>query len=655
MKKILVTLLHFMFISFLAQSQGGSLDLGFGTNGFVLSPAVSMNYNGIARQPDGKLIVVGDRSNGGLSDFAILRYLATGSLDPNFDQDGLVITNFGNEFDMANSVAIQPDGKIVVAGVTGPYSGITHLAISRYYPNGGLDISFGNNGLLIIPNNGGTLGVHDIAIQPDGKIVVVGERVINGWFDFSIHRINSDGAMDIGFGQAGMVLIDFGGFNDISSAVEIQEDGKILVAGSAANDLAVARLNSDGNPDESFGGDGKVTTNLTGYFGPRDASMTLQTDGKIIVAVSPISLVNFLRDGAIIRYNQDGSLDASFSDDGLTVYGMSGVDETINDLACQADGKIVVGGSTRINGTSDFAIRRFTPGGILDAGFGNGGDVITHFGSNEAIKALVLTNDKIYAAGITTVNGGILAAYHNANDCALGPLLEVNVSDVYAVSPGGNANTIYIGYGPSSLTLTANITGGHPSYNFSWKLGATLLSSGQTLLINPSSDGTYDYIVTVTDAWGCIKEFTKTIYVIDLRSGHDGDKILLCHGGRERSVLPESVVDHLTHGDYLGNCPPPPPVEVGRAGKQTNANEIAKGFKIYPNPATNFLDVQWTTTNKSQTTIRILNAEGRVVKTLTTKGAINNQRISLEGLAKGIYMLVLKTGSDQKVSKFVIQ
>ena len=122
--------------------------------------------------------------------------------------------------------------------------------------------------------------------------------------------------------------------------------------------------------------------------------------------------------------------------------------------------------------------------------------------------------------------------------------------------------------------------------------------------------------------------------------------------------MTSSVAEHLAHGDYLGICntPPPPPVEVGSTAKQTNTNEItATGFKIYHNPATHFLDVQWTTTNTSQSTIRILNAEGKVVKTFTTKGAVNTQRISLAGLTKGIYMLVLKSGSDQQVSKIVIQ
>ena len=667
MKKILITLLNVLLIASYARPQMGTLDLNFGNNGHVFSPAISMNYNDIALQPDGKFIIAGDISSNGQSDFAILRYKAKGTLDISFGQGGLVTTNFGNEFEAANTVAIQPDGKIIAAGVTGPYTGNTSMAISRYNSDGSLDLGFSDDGMLTLPTNAGTLGGLDIEIQPDGKIVMVGESFFTDGFDFVIYRFNSDGSFDLSFGQDGMVAVDFGAFYDLASSVLIQPDGKIVVAGNSANAFAIARLNNNGSLDISFEGDGKLTTGLNDYYGPRHPAIVLQPDGKIILSGSITSLSDFYSDCSIIRYNVDGSLDFSFSDDGILVFGFSGIQETINDVEIQADGKILVAGSTSINGSSDFLIRRYNTGGIPDNSFNNNGEVITDFGTPEATNAIALTNNRIYAAGISTQHGGLIAAYRGGNDCSISPQLQVNVADVYALNPGGNANTIYLGYGPSSLTLTANTAGGHPAYSYSWELGGTLMGTGPTLTVTQSNVGVYDYKIIVTDSWGCTAEFVKTIQVVDVRCGSKNDMVLVCHRNKNGTyntmcIRTNLVQTHLDHSDYLGNCngaalmgENATGTSAARPAIETKEMFAIKGLKISPNPATHFIDVQWTTTNTAQSTIRILNAEGRVVRTLTPKGAIDNQRISLNGLAKGIYVLVLKTGSDQQVSKFVIQ
>ena len=155
--------------------------------------------------------------------------------------------------------------------------------------------------------------------------------------------------------------------------------------------------------------------------------------------------------------------------------------------------------------------------------------------------------------------------------------------------------------------------------------------------------------------------------MVDVRCGSKNDMVLVCHRNKNGTyntmcIRTNLVQTHLDHSDYLGNCngaalmgENATGTSAARPAIETKEMFAIKGLKISPNPATHFIDVEWTTTNTAQSTIRILNAEGRVVRTLTTKGAIDNQRISLNGLAKGIYMLVLKTGSDQQVSKFVIQ
>jgi hypothetical protein len=238
--------------------------------------------------------------------------------------------------------------------------------------------------------------------------------------------------------------------------------------------------------------------------------------------------------------------------------------------------------------------------------------------------------------------------------------LSVTIPNAYAI-PGGNLNTVYIGYQPAtSITLAAQASSGNAPYSYSWSTNP--IQTTQQITVSLFVAGTYNYTVTATDVSDCSAQATKTITAVDIRTPGKPGKVNICHRDLKGkwttlSVLAGSVPEHLAHGDYLGTClPPPPGVEVGGAAMQTDANEITlKEFKIYPNPATHFLDVQWTTKNTSQSTINILNVEGRVVRTFTMSGTVNTKRISLDGLAKGIYMLVLKTGSDQRVSKFVIQ
>ena len=241
--------------------------------------------------------------------------------------------------------------------------------------------------------------------------------------------------------------------------------------------------------------------------------------------------------------------------------------------------------------------------------------------------------------------------------------LTAAISDVFAVNPGGASNTIYLGYGPASISLAAEITGGNAPYSYQWELGTTQLGTEQSLIVGPNVAGTYNYKLTVTDASGCTAEITKTVKVVDIWSDKKKTKVYICHRDSrgtwtQLSILTGSVANHLVHGDYLGICNNNSSNSeiLTRAANETGGQEIIqKGFKIFPNPATHFLDVQWTTKNTSHSYIRILNVEGKTVKTITTQGVVNQQRISLNGLAKGVYMLVLKTGADQQVSKFVIQ
>ena len=225
-----------------------------------------------------------------------------GVLDPTFDSDGKVTTAFGSATDQAHAVAIQSDGKIVAAGYI--WNGSNYdFALARYNTDGSLDASFGSGGKVTTAFGGATDQAYAIAIQSDGKVLVVGSASNGSNDDFALARYNSDGSLDASFDSDGRVTTDFGSAADVAYAVAIQSDGKIVVAGSASNgsndDFALARYNSDGSLDTSFGSGGKAMTAIlsaTDYA----FAVAIQHDGKIVAAGSTSNGSN--DDFAVARY-----------------------------------------------------------------------------------------------------------------------------------------------------------------------------------------------------------------------------------------------------------------------------------------------------------------------------------------------------------------
>jgi len=253
----------------------------------------------VAVQPDGKIVAAGTLSSPvSLTDFALSRYNTDGTLDLSFGVGGRVTTDFANFYDFASSVAIQQDGKIIAAvgAVISPYS---NFALARYDSDGTLDLSFGNGGKVTTAFVTTAFGqvsaqAYSIALQQDGKIVVAGVANIDGGEDFALVRYNSNGTLDVSFGTGGKVTTDFDlvgqGFSfAFASSVAVQQDGRIVAAGDAyidgGRDFALARYNNNGTLDASFGTGGKVNTNFSGStFADFANSVAVQPDGKIVAA-----------------------------------------------------------------------------------------------------------------------------------------------------------------------------------------------------------------------------------------------------------------------------------------------------------------------------------------------------------------------------------
>ena len=352
----------------------------------------------VAVQSDGKIVVAGYTNSGADDDFALVRYNPDGGLDSTFGTGGKVITDIGSGTnDRGHAVAIQIDGKIVVAGYSN--GGDSDFAVARYNPDGSLDTSFDTDGKQTTDIEGiGGADVGDaVALQSDGKIVVAGRGFNGADDDFAVVRYNANGSLDTSFDTDGKVTTDFGFGNDLGQAVAIQSDDKIVVAGFAFDgtdfDFAVVRYDpTDGSLDSSFDTDGIVTTDFGS--GDRGHAVAIQGNGKIVVAGSSAGGLDF----AVARYNPDGSLDSSFDTDGKQITDISSTDSG-RAVAIQSDSKIVVAGYA-FNGTNDdLAVVRYNADGSLDSTFGTGGIVVTDLGSGELPLAMAIRYGKIVVAG----------------------------------------------------------------------------------------------------------------------------------------------------------------------------------------------------------------------------------------------------------------
>ena len=380
------------------QSNGfrpGDLDTSFGEGGKVFTNVSGTEWaEAVAVQNDGKIVVVGHGSD----DFIVARYLANGKMDTSFGSGGSTRVNFAG-VDTARDVLIQPDGKIIIVGGV---AGLTEMGqgtlghrfvendfgLMRLTSSGKLDTSFGDRG-KVITNLSGTDWAEAVALQDDGKIVVVG----NGGNDFAVARYFANGKPDTSFGSNGTTRVNFAGV-DTARDVVIQPDGKLLVVGSANNerDLGLVRLQTNGKLDTSFGSGGKVLTSVSGTDWAE--AVALQNDGKIVV------VGNGGNDFVVARYLANGKLDSSFGNRGMTRVNFGAID-TARDVVIQPDGKIVVvggvNGNTFLDRTgyveNNIGVMRLNSNGKLDTSFGQVGKITTVTSGTGWAEAVALQKD----------------------------------------------------------------------------------------------------------------------------------------------------------------------------------------------------------------------------------------------------------------------
>jgi uncharacterized delta-60 repeat protein len=323
----------------------GSQDQTFGIGGRVTTAiGIYAEVNAVAVQGDGRIVAAGIvRTCGPCAEFALARYNPNGTLDASFGTGGVVLT-FHPSFDLfseARGVAIQPDGRIVVAGYTGDRFLIrSNFVVLRYNKDGSLDTTFGSEG-GVTTNFGGIDIAYGMALRADGEIVVAGGGGRGGDFALSLYR--PDGSLDPAFGTGGRVTTDFGGDFDHANAVVLQADGRIVLAGDGDEHFALARYDASGNLDPGFGVGGRVTV----LFRREDfaAANGVAVENRKIVAAGLAGSVSHLR-MAVARLESDGTPDVSFGDAGRVETGFVVPNVEARGVAVQADGKIVAAGKS---------------------------------------------------------------------------------------------------------------------------------------------------------------------------------------------------------------------------------------------------------------------------------------------------------------------
>jgi len=397
----------------------GELDPSFGIGGKVQAPFGPESYGGgVAVQPDGKILAVGtpEASQG----FSVARLLPNCSLDPSWGEGGVVTTPLG-KFASAFDLAVQPDGKVVVAGEA-PGTKNEDFAVVRYLANGTPDPGFGGgDGIVVVPV--GTEGDQGrvVAIGPGGRIAVAGiSDIPSNRNAVGVAMLESDGTPEAAFAGDGTTLVQTeSGEDDRGEGVDFQSDGKIVIADSTGagigDGFTLIRLGLDGKPDSSFGGDGVVETPIPGEGGVEEGRISdvlVQPDGKIVgggygvdsVGVTMETVIKF----EVVRYLSNGELDPGFGSGGMVGVRLPSPYSFGRKLALAANGKLILGGTYDANPApleenEAPALMRFNSNGSLDSSFGSGGIVVEPLASGveeESIEGLALQPDgKIVTGG----------------------------------------------------------------------------------------------------------------------------------------------------------------------------------------------------------------------------------------------------------------
>jgi uncharacterized delta-60 repeat protein len=585
-------------------------------------------------------------------------------------------TNFPDVYDFATAMAFTTDGKILVAGRS---ENSDYFLVTRYTTAGAIDGTFGTGGVVRVRPPGINISArsYGMALQPDGKIVLAGWSWPNATKDFCVMRFNADGSFDPGFGTGGIVTTPIGAGNDQARNVTLQSDGKIVVTGLSVNaagnaDYVVVRYTATGALDASFGTGGKVITDINSYDIPESIAIDNTTGAITIAGTSNSDFREDDHEGSgdftVVRYTSAGLPDGAFGAGGIATFDIvSGAYDEAHSLAVQPDGKLIVAGTTKRGGNNDVVVVRLTTAGALDASFGAGGKAIENyegFNSDEDCRSVVLQSDgKIIIGGSVeafpntihrnefglmlmrftttgtldpTFDGdGKAAANLSILDNDLGLVVALNGNRIYLAGNIGQPQDFVIAAFQNDVAAPLPLV---LSQFYAQKQTGKVVLQWQTsseedvkqFVIERSNDGkTYKAIGTVAAVGN---SNTKRNYSF-------ADQSPFMSANNYYRLLMQDVDGNFKYSKIL---------IINFDG------QLSTTIKVFPNPVKDLLQVQLPNGLNGTVGLQIIDMQGRVVKrnNLASDGNALNTTMDVSSLTSGVYILKAQAGNTTVISRF---
>jgi uncharacterized delta-60 repeat protein len=438
---------------------------------------------GCAIQPDQKLIFVGLSKNGSYFELCFARFNVDGTADLSFSGDGKAFVSMGPQQSiggMTPLIKLQSDGKVVAIN-SGASNGSQDIMVCRLDSTGVLDSGFGNGGVVFVDMEG-TQSFPDQAnaldIDVNGNIYVCGVTR-NGFSpldnDYAVIKLNPNGQLDLSFDSDGKKLFNPSGFAEFGTGIKVQTDGKIVFGGDAGSSMMLLRIDSTGALDNTFNSNGTVTINF-GSFGDM-IGLELLSDGRVVMA----STINgSTEDIAMARYNSDGTVDASFGNNGKSIINLNNSDDRVTSMLLTTDNKLLLCGYTKVTATGeDFMITRIDSTGALDLSFNTTGYYTKSLGTGNILdqaNSLALMNDgRIMLCGTVEFSSAVNEDIAIMRLTTAGSIGFENMADV--------SSNIYPNPVQSILTINTNITSLYILYNTSGRVVKSFsASAGKTII-----------------------------------------------------------------------------------------------------------------------------------------------------------------------------
>lgn len=614
------------FLCLYVCAQVGSLDLTFnasGTKGYRIDnptgfPDKYDEASAIAFTSGGKILVAGRVSND--NNFLLLRYTAAGALDNTFGNGGVVWVDTVTA--QGYGMALQQDGKIVMAGWIMPTPGHRDFCVMRFNSDGSLDLPFGTNGIVTTPIGTENDEARNVAIQSDGNIVVTGYSTNAAHnTDFAVVRYTSSGSLDGSFGSGGIVTTNINNF-DVANSIAINNTtGTITIAGSSnedsedpnyshagSGDFTVVRYTSAGALDGTFGAGGKAIFDINSSYDEAH-SMAVQPDGQLIVAgiAKRQSSNGGNSDVAVIRVTTIGGLDGTFGTSGKVIANYSGFnsDDDCQSVALQSDGKIIIGGSVdAISSSTAYMMMRFTTAGAFDVNFDGDGKAAVDIAptDDDKVYAIALNANRIYLAGYSGAPKDFaIAAFQND-----GTSLPIVLTQFYGQK---QTNKVVLQWTTSMEENVAQYVIERSSDGKTYKAIGTVAATGNSSLTKNYSFADQSPFINANDYY--------RLLVQDVSGSVTYSKVL--------------IINFST--------------------------ELTTNLQIFPNPVKNVLQVQIPGGFKGSTSLQVFDLSGHLVKVnrINSDGNALNTTIDITTLPIGVYMLKATDGNTSLSSRFVKQ